>query len=787
MSSRLEARLDTLEIGDGAVFGDWQIWRRARRDDPVLFVVHSKRKIAIELSESSSGCLSYFDENGIAWIYYGAGRPQKWDSNHVPDGWCAANTAKVLAEQNVQLGNWRFEFPDGLLRITNTCDAYCVLVDRQKSTFVIRADSGDESLHPMGYEGKVASDAKRASPARGEQGDREATPPRRRLSFTSISDSQGASWGAWNLWRGRNRYGTCLQIIHRHTGFLVEISESSGVMALYRDQGGKVWMVSGSGSPQQAYNVSTIVGDPCRDPGADVILGNPLVGDWDCEFLNVRAKLTSRTDWFSLEIDRDNPTFVFRSKSGFETIHPVQEFHWPTEEEIEEQRQLPRTEEEGPSSLAFWDEYDDLPSAALRIQRLGCPAPETMRAIPEAIMERAWESLDGDAWNEDAGFILANVGRGLWDDGDVAGLLVLRRLYQQALRHNLKERPEVMYSLCEKPLKRFFRDAGDAGLSDSQIESNPMTAVEKCYFGEGCDCETYLQASCVLMAYRDAFLSNEDAPECLPGMYALREAYALYYAGQIEAARQAVAWAMPLIDTLDPERDHELSNAAGILLRASAMAAESAGDREGLFDQVHDALRFLPSTGEHRAAAVYQLADEFKRRGEVDQAMRLLSRVLETPGADADTLKMASMELAAIRAELEGNPAKLQIDRSLAQAWGIPVDFAAQLPDAVATMLAGNDLSDDSVRQLITSLPAWIDYQVKRKRPAKAFSALVFLLKSSLSLKDQTDLPMAYEGILAQADSLLLSAGDVEAMEYEQLRPVAVERMATRRQTPTSS
>ena len=769
-------RLDRLEIDEGAAFGDWQVWRRIRGELPVLFLVHDKRKIAIELTESSCGCLSYFDEAGAGWVYYGAGRPQKWEGNHVPNAWCTASTTKMLAEQDSQLGGWRFEFSDGLLRITDASGRYYVLVDRYKSTFVICNDSGDKSLHPMGYD--------RPSPAPDGQVDREPTSTRDQMSLTAIPSGQGAAWGEWTIWRGANRYGMCLQIAHRQTGFLIEISESSGVMALYQDQDSKVWMVSGSGSPQQAASVSQIVADPRKDSGRDLKLGNSLSGDWDCEFSKDRAKLTSRTDRFTLEIDRSAPRFVFRSKSGFETIHPAHSFHWPTEEELEEQQRSPRVEEQeeegGGSCVAFWDENDDLASVALRIQRLGCPDPKTMRAIPEAITERAWEALDGPQWNEDAGFILANVGRGLWDEGDVTGLLLLRRLYHQALRHNLKERFEVMYSLCEKPLSRFFRDAEDAGFSESQIERNPMTPVEECYFGEGRDQEAYLQASCVLMAYRDHLLRQPDSPEYLPGMFALREAYALYYAGQIEAARQAMEWAMPLIDTLDPERAPDLSNAAGVFLQASAMAAEYAGDHDGAFDQLHDALRFLPSTGEHRAAAAFQMAQEFNRRGEYAEAIRWYGRALETRGAGADTLQVAEMELAALRAEMEGRPDKVKIASALIENYGIPASFAEQLPGLLSQMLAGEKLSDESVRQLMSRLPEWIDHKQAQREPGKAFSATLLMLKLALSVEDQSRLPMSYEAILRQADALAPAADAAEALEYEQLRSVVAERIGRR-------
>ena len=432
------------------------------------------------------------------------------------------------------------------------------------------------------------------------------------------------------------------------------------------------------------------------------------------------------------------------------------------------------------SDSTYWNEGDSLPSIAARCYRARSESPQALCTMPSQVLQRAWQSLAGEEWDEDAAYIIANVGRAKWDEDEVDGLLLLRRLYQEALRRDLEDRPEIMYSLCEKPLEQFSVDAQGAGLSEAQVEANPMSAVEACYFGPDREPETFLQASCVLMAYRDAFLSA-DPSGFVAVMYALREGYALYHAGQIEAARQAVEWAMPRLDSLDIQREDPRSAAAGIALRSLASAAERAGDYDGLFDQVHDALRFLPSTGEHRAAAVYQVADEFKRRGDLAESMRWLSRVLETPEASAETLQMAEMELSALRAELEGNPAKVKINPALAERYGIPVGFAEHLPKVMSEMLAGGKISPENSRQLLDKLPAWIDYQRAQGQREKAFSALVFMLKLALSLDDQTRSPRPYDTILQQADALAPAADAVAAAEYAQLRSVTTERIGKSR------
>jgi tetratricopeptide (TPR) repeat protein len=428
------------------------------------------------------------------------------------------------------------------------------------------------------------------------------------------------------------------------------------------------------------------------------------------------------------------------------------------------------------SDAAYWNETDGLTSIAACCCRARSENPNALRTIPDQILQRALEALEGEEWDEDAAYIIANVGRAKWDNGEVDGLLLLRRLYQKALRRNLEDRSEIMYSLCEKPLEQFSADAQRSRLSEDQVEANPMSAVEACYFGPDSTPPTYLQASCVLMAYRDACLSA-DPSGYVAAMYALREGYALYYAGQIEAARQAVEWAMPQLEFLGTEREDPRSAAAGVALRSVANAAGHAGDYDGLFDQLHDALRFLPSTGEHRAAAVYQLADEFKRRGRIAECLRWLSRVLETPGADAETIQMVQMELSTLRAELEGNPAKLTISPALAKTYGIPAEFAEQLSHVASQMVAGNKLSDESILQLMDKLPAWIDYQRTQGNREKAFSALVFMLKLALSLDDQTRLPISYNVILQQANAMLPAADATAALEHEQLRSVAQDRV----------
>lgn len=431
------------------------------------------------------------------------------------------------------------------------------------------------------------------------------------------------------------------------------------------------------------------------------------------------------------------------------------------------------------SAAWVWNENDELSSIASSARRLRSADPAALRSIPESILERAWQRLDEEEWDEDAADILLHAGCAGWDQDEVAGAMLLRRLYEQAFRRDHESQSSILDLLCARPLDRFRRDIQRAGLSESQVEANALEAIRTCYPETDHDPGSQVQASCVLLAYRHALLAAEPSGYAAAS-YALYEACALYSAGQVRAAREAVDFAIPALGRLDPEYEEEREQCtwAGTALKFVADAAERAGDHDGMVRQLREALRFLPPAGDARAATLFLLARESRRRGELAEAMRLLKEALGTPEADDLTRQVANLGLSEMRAELEANPAKLRVDATLAERLGIPASFAEELPEILSTLLAGRSVPEEDLRRLMSKLTEWIAYQKTRGQSQKAFSALVLMLKAALSIDDPRRLPVSYETILEQADALLPWADEAQALEYQPLRAVAENRIS---------
>lgn len=390
---------------------------------------------------------------------------------------------------------------------------------------------------------------------------------------------------------------------------------------------------------------------------------------------------------------------------------------------------------------------------------------------PPSITNRCWDELADKKWNEHAASILFNRARGMQESNELAGALELKRLYERVYCQSGDFADTVVHALTRKALSDFRRKAATLGLSEDEIAANQMAAVEQCYFGPERDVDSHFVGGCVLLAYRSAAREVEPTG-FLAAIYAAREAYAFFVAAQAEAARDSLAFAVPIFERLAGRIDREQTAAAGLILHYTGVAAKSAGDLETHVEAMRLALHLLPPSGDERAATLFYLAEDAERSGKPAEQLRLLKAAAETPDVeDRELLQMVRGLVSMLRVELEGNVDKMDVpDGALL---GIPRGLALMSKELAAKAAAGvSPLPDDEYRYAL-ALIEWIEYCEGVGNSAGAFWACVMLLKVRLSVHSGMDFPLSVMNILARAERHNAFARPEDVIEFQLTKKVA--------------
>ncbi len=393
---------------------------------------------------------------------------------------------------------------------------------------------------------------------------------------------------------------------------------------------------------------------------------------------------------------------------------------------------------------------------------------EFLRTCPQPILDRCWAALNDEDWDESAANVLLDYGRTLWDNGDLNGALVLKRLFENGFRKRLEMSKTAMYHLGWCARVDFKQRAANRRLTERTINANVMAAVEECYYQDRRDQESHFKGACVLLLHRSVFRDVEPTG-FMAALCALREAFGFYGAVQIEAARETWTFAAPIIEALEPEKDREQVAVAASFVYCLGVGAKSAGDSE-----MHDKLmclaeRLLVPKGNEYANCLFHLSEMAGKSDGPAAQLRLLKQILDVPEVDDKfLLHGVRTGIGVLRAELEGDASALDLGGG--DEFGIPTELAKISKELAAKMMSGDFPSHEDERRHAKALIEWSDFCEKGDNRAGAFWADVLLLSVALSHDGPDGFPMSCEEILARAERNKESGEVSDQLNYELLK-----------------
>lgn len=422
-----------------------------------------------------------------------------------------------------------------------------------------------------------------------------------------------------------------------------------------------------------------------------------------------------------------------------------------------------------PPSMS-WDVSGDFASTAalVRKQYFSFSQSELLQC-PQELRDRCWEAVTHPNWNEDAATILLFVNRVGWEDRqDTVSAVDLKRLFEKSLIAGsaLSEKiVHAMTNIFQPELKSLMRKHG---LSDDDMEENPMNVVEECYFDEGKGAPSFLKGALMMAAYRSVAIDN-DPSGFLPTLFALREVYGFYRANEQSAGRDSLNWAKPAIEGLAGRIDGPHRE---VILHCYSAAASAAEEREpatyalGLWE---DALGFLTGGGDKQAECHFRIGSLQEKLGRPGEALRAYRAVLLVPEVNDPTVqKLAEMAISTLRAELEDKPEAMQIDSQLAKEFGAAPDFPSSMQAIMKALAKGQNVPDSNFADAISKILEWVNWRKKENlADAKSFSMLVVAIKMLLSMKDSPAGPVSISTLVSEARSLRAIGEVTDQVEFD--------------------
>ena len=351
-----------------------------------------------------------------------------------------------------------------------------------------------------------------------------------------------------------------------------------------------------------------------------------------------------------------------------------------------------------------WDEYallDEIAKTVSEARRR--KEVEFLRRCPQSIVSRCWAALDCEDWDDCAANILLDRGRALWEAGEIGGALDLKRLFEMAFRTRLEIAQTAMSELTDRPRNLFMKKAREKGLTQNAIHANVVGAVADSCYHDTADADSHFMGACVLLFYRVMLLDAEPTGFAAAGC-AIAEAFGFYRAGQINAARDTLLFALPIMELIEPRTDWQRAAIAATYVFRTGLAAKTAEDLEMVEKLMQLAARLFEPKGNDYARCLYYLSEAAGKSGRLGEQLRLLKRILEVPNIrDDELLQIARTGVSVCRAELEGRPELFDLGDNDAR--GIPKELALLSKEfAVKAMSGINPTSEEERRYAKPSL-----------------------------------------------------------------------------------
>ena len=274
--------LDDIAVGDGAVFGDWHVWRPT---DTYILVTHPAGRVAAEMWIESNGWFrcAMAGQQHVVWST-GSSEPQNMNSDF--ESYFGRTPSQELDRAECKLENYEVKFSGDDLQLINVTDRETLTLSPHSSSVVF---SGKElRLTP-------------SSPV-GGGGDE--------VSVADLSPGEGAAFGEWVVWRATDRY---LLVTHAEARVAMEMwIESNGWFRCAAD--GKQHVVWSSGSSED-QDLNSDFGDFFgRTPEYTLAQKDCEVKNYKIGFSGGGLELVCKDDGETIRVSPDSWRFTFNGK-----------------------------------------------------------------------------------------------------------------------------------------------------------------------------------------------------------------------------------------------------------------------------------------------------------------------------------------------------------------------------------------------------------------------------------------------------------------------------------------
>ena len=351
---------------------------------------------------------------------------------------------------------------------------------------------------------------------------------------------------------------------------------------------------------------------------------------------------------------------------------------------------------------------------------------------------------------------------------------------------------EVAIQSLTQLVDPFFRSALSNPEVDSSLRNaNPIAAVEQTYFVYEDDesfhqrqaFQDFLRGALVLTVFRDMCMKKD--PSSVGKVFcALREGYGYFMSGKREAAIACREFVDSIVDStfLEAAPD-ELREE---LLAPAYAALSTAAERGKCVDLAEPlllhSLKLAPSKGNARADILNTLGMRAETNGKKSEALRWFKQGLEAGPSDPALKEVLRVNERMILAEKSGKTDFPTVSDDLTDALEMPKGIAEVFASTLDEMVKGEAQDDESLASLVSALFQSMETPTSRK----PFGNYLTVVKTLISMEDDSNWPTDPRDVMATARDSLPSASPGERLEFENLESI-VQWLSVEKQWPTHS
>lgn len=400
---------------------------------------------------------------------------------------------------------------------------------------------------------------------------------------------------------------------------------------------------------------------------------------------------------------------------------------------------------------------------------------EALIKPPAAGLDRCWTALEQDPVDATAGLVLLNVFRAQWEQAladnceNWHAMICQKRLIDIGLKHGADYVDKATHEM-QKELSVYFRRAREQkGVSDSLIDSNPMSAIEQCFYGPDADSGSHRLGALLMATYRPVALHTN---VFLAAAFAFRETYGFFVARERDAALDSLDWAESTVQEIQDRLPANSLEGIGEMYLAAAGASERGEFHDDYLELLSRSLAYLPSEGDSRGGCLTRIGLEYKRRGNLAEALDWLAKANATANLRPDTKGVIETQTQQIRFDIgsEASPASMAIPGDAIETMGPSADYVRIMQLFGNQELSGVSPSDEDYVAALKAAPAWFRVARNEGKPrSEIFSQYVVLMKAAASLNDPLSRNQWLTQTRSEALKYLPDADPAALADYETL------------------